>query len=117
MANLDSHELSCDICHKSFSALYKLKIHKLTHSSSFPFICAKCGKGFNNKYKMRAHEKKDLCEKKLLEVEEGDPVTQKPVKPIKRYQCNDCTQIFSMVKDLKRHVQLVHKVKDQITCI
>ena len=55
MANLDPRELTCDICQKSFSKLYKLKIHKLIHSSSFPFLCTYCSKGFNNKYKMHAH--------------------------------------------------------------
>eukprot|EP00092_Neocalanus_flemingeri_P000965 GFUD01001032.1.p1 GENE.GFUD01001032.1~~GFUD01001032.1.p1 ORF type:complete len:621 (-),score=131.42 GFUD01001032.1:437-2299(-) len=115
MANLDPYELSCDICHKSFSALYKLKMHKMTHSSFFPFICAECGKGFNNKYKMHAHEKKHIDG-----VLDEKPKPDKPVsppKPIKQYQCNECTEIFSMVKDLKRHTQLTHNVKEPITCI
>jgi len=115
MANLDPHELTCDVCQKSFSALYKLKIHKLTHSSDFPFICTDCGKGFNNKYKMHSHEKKHRDG--LL-----DPVKPKPIKqpilpkPIKHLYCNECHEEFSMVKDLKKHIQ-IHKVKEQITCI
>ena len=62
MASLDPADLTCDICQKYFPALYKLKIHQLIHSESFPFMCMNCGKGFNNKYKMHSHEKKKLCD-------------------------------------------------------
>lgn len=115
MANLDPHELSCDICQKSFSALYKLKIHKLTHSSAFPFMCTNCGRGFNNKYKMHAHEKKHRDG--LLDPFKPKPTKElSPPKPVKHLQCSECSEVFSMVKDLKRHIQ-THKVKEQITCI
>ena len=78
MANLDQSELTCDICQKTFPALYKLKIHKLIHSDSYPFICMNCGKGFNNKYKMHSHEKRKLCE-----VSNVKPVkVDKPVKTV-----------------------------------
>ena len=57
MADLDRSQLTCGVCGKEFQVMYKLKLHKLIHSSSPPFVCALCGKGFNNKYKMRVHEK------------------------------------------------------------
>ena len=57
MADLDRSQLTCDVCGKEFQVMYKLKLHKLIHSSSPPFVCSLCGKGFNNKYKMRVHEK------------------------------------------------------------
>jgi len=115
MANLDPAELTCDICNKTFPALYKLKIHKLIHSSSFPFMCMKCGKGFNNKYKMHVHEKKKLCEME----NQKPPKAQKPPKivNINIYNCNECPMTFPYVKDLKKHVQLTHRVKEQLTCI
>ena len=115
MASLDPGELTCDICQKSFPALYKLRIHKLIHSESFPFMCMKCGKGFNNKYKLHSHEKKRLCE-----MEQQNPIkVPKPPKTVNLniYNCNECAMTFSLVKDLKRHVQLTHRVKDQLTCV
>ena len=115
MASLDPSELTCDICHKSFPALYKLKIHKLIHSDSFPFMCTKCGKGFNNKYKLQSHEKKKLCESESLKAEK----VSKPPKTVNltTYDCNECPMTFNLVKELKKHIQLVHRVKEQLTCI
>lgn len=115
MASLDPADLTCDICQKSFPALYKLKIHQLIHSESFPFMCMNCGKGFNNKYKMHSHEKKRLCE-----FEQQNSVNvQKPPKIVNLniYNCKECPMTFSLVKDLKRHVQLTHRVKTQLTCV
>ena len=117
MANLDQSELTCDFpdCQKTFPALYKLKIHKLIHSESYPFICMNCGKGFNNKYKMHSHEKKKLCE-----VSNVKPVkVGKPVKTVNVniYNCSECPTSFSLVKDLKRHIQLTHRVKAELTCV
>ena len=57
-ANLSNDDLTCSICNRTFSAMYKLKIHKLIHSKTPPFVCSHCGRGFNNKYKMRGHEKR-----------------------------------------------------------
>ena len=57
-ANLSNDDLTCSICTRTFSAMYKLKIHKLIHSKTPPFVCSHCGRGFNNKYKMRGHEKR-----------------------------------------------------------
>ena len=120
MSNLDPSELTCDICGKSFPALYKLKIHKLIHSDSFPFMCMKCGKGFNNKYKMHSHEKKKLCDalvqsKPINNEQMSKPPPRKLHQNI--YHCKECTMTFSLIKDLKKHVQLVHRVKSQLTCV
>ena len=57
-ANLSVDDLTCNVCQRSFSAMYKLRIHSLIHSATPPFVCSFCGRGFNNKYKMRGHEKR-----------------------------------------------------------
>ncbi|TRY62622.1 hypothetical protein TCAL_10248 [Tigriopus californicus] len=57
-SELDPSDLKCPVCGKEFPVLYKLKMHSLIHSETYPFRCQTCGKGFNNKYKMRNHEKK-----------------------------------------------------------
>ena len=116
MANLDPHELTCEVCHKSFPAIYKLKIHKLTHSDTFPFMCANCGKGFNNKYKMHAHEKKLGC-KDPMANELSPTKAEPPPKPAKILPCEFCDMTFPLVRDLKRHIQTVHKAKQPIVCI
>ena len=43
-ATLSTADLTCDICDRVFTAMYKLKIHRLIHSSSPPFVCSHCGK-------------------------------------------------------------------------
>ena len=116
MANLDPHELTCEVCHKSFPAIYKLKIHKLTHSDTFPFMCANCGKGFNNKYKMHAHEKKLSC-KDPMASELLPTKVEPPPKPAKILPCEHCDMTFPLVRELKRHIQTVHKAKQPIVCI
>lgn len=58
-SELDPSDLKCRVCGKEFPVLYKLKMHSLIHSDTFPFRCRTCDKGFNNKYKMRNHEKKN----------------------------------------------------------
>jgi len=116
MANLDPHELTCEVCNKSFPAIYKLKIHKLTHSDSFPFMCANCGKGFNNKYKMHAHEKKLSCKDPM--ANQLTPTKAQPApKPVKVLPCDFCDLNFSLVRELKRHIQSVHRAKPPIVCI
>ena len=116
MANLDPHELTCEVCNKSFPAIYKLKIHKLTHSDSFPFMCANCGKGFNNKYKMHAHEKKLSCKDPMANP--LSPTKAQPApKPVKILPCDFCDLTFSLVRELKRHIQSVHRSKPPIVCI
>ena len=116
MANLDPHELTCEVCNKSFPAIYKLKIHKLTHSDSFPFMCANCGKGFNNKYKMHAHEKKLSCKDPMSNP--LSPTKAQPApKPVKILPCDFCDLTFSLVRELKRHIQSVHRAKPPIVCI
>ena len=115
MANLDPAELTCDICRKTFPALYKLKIHKLIHSDTYPFMCMNCGKGFNNKYKMHSHEKKKLCEvsnAKAVKI----PKPPKTVN-VNIYNCSECPTSFSLVKDLKRHIQVTHRVKQELRCV
>eukprot|EP00095_Tigriopus_kingsejongensis_P002989 maker-scaffold250_size238258-snap-gene-1.18 protein:Tk02989 transcript:maker-scaffold250_size238258-snap-gene-1.18-mRNA-1 annotation:"zinc finger protein 883-like" len=57
-AELEPSDLTCQVCGKEFPVLYKLKIHSLIHSDTYPFSCGECGKGFNNKYKMKVHERK-----------------------------------------------------------
>jgi len=113
MANLDQAELTCDECDKVFPALYKLRIHKLIHLKDCPFICAQCGKGFNNKYKMHSHEKKKMCD---ATASKPPKPAKKVSKPSKSYECQECDSSFTMVKDLKKHVQETHKVKEQLTC-
>ena len=115
MANLDPSELTCDICQKSFPALYKLKIHKLIHSETYPFMCMSCGKGFNNKYKLQSHEKRKLCEVSNVKSVKI-PKMPKTVN-VNIYNCSECPTSFSLVKDLKRHIQLTHRVKPELQCI
>ena len=103
-ANLTTEDLTCDICDRVFTAMYKLKIHKLVHSSTPPFLCNHCGRGFNNKYKMRAHEKRH-CQnnsaKPWLLTPDADCLD-------KSLACEKCGALFDTKKSRMDHIQAAH---------
>ena len=119
MADLDRSQLTCDVCGKEFQVMYKLKLHKLIHSSSPPFVCSLCGKGFNNKYKMRVHERNhangasasNKAGKAKDEAENGDEVKDMAGKKEKAgsHVCKFCsTPEFKTKSALNAHLAAAH---------
>ena len=100
---LSTVDLTCDICDRVFTAMYKLKIHKLIHSSSPPFVCSQCGRGFNNKYKMRSHEKKHASDSK-----EPFRLIAHSGLDLKGLTCEKCHALFDTKKSLKDHIEAAH---------
>jgi uncharacterized C2H2 Zn-finger protein len=86
-ANLSPDDLTCKICRRTFTALYKLRIHTLVHSATPPFVCSYCGRGFNNKYKMRGHEKKHCSGSRVSAPKEAWPDSESLDK---RINCEKC---------------------------
>lgn len=58
----------CDVCHKSFSTKYFLKLHYPIHMETKPFQCDRCSRSFSQASTLRRHiylheaEKKFMCE-------------------------------------------------------
>ena len=111
-ANLTAADLTCQICDRTFSAMYKLNIHNLIHSSTPPFLCNHCGRGFNNKYKMRAHEKRhcspDYSSRLkansrtwLLTTSDADCLD-------KGINCEKCGALFDTKKSRMDHILAAH---------
>ena len=106
-ANLSEQDLTCQMCQRKFSALYKLKIHALIHSATPPFVCSFCGRGFNNKYKMRGHEKRHCsssssASSNILKRSWPDSVLDK------RITCEKCGAVFDTKKARREHILAAH---------
>jgi transcription elongation factor Elf1 len=134
MADMDQTELTCGVCGKEFHILYKLKLHKLIHSSSPPFVCSMCGKGFNNKYKMRVHEKNHVSvgssavgegnkkkrkkkEEAEIEIEkdEDDANRERPKKDPLTCEYCDASQ-FQTKAALNEHIGAAHPNFKRFLC-
>ena len=107
-ANLSSSDLTCSVCNRTFSAMYKLRIHRFIHSKTPPFVCSQCGRGFNNKYKMRGHEKRHCSSADAdhkSEVKPGWPYSERLEK---RISCEKCHALFDTKKARREHIQAAH---------
>ena len=111
-ANLTTADLTCQICDRTFSAMYKLKIHKLVHSSTPPFLCNHCGRGFNNKYKMRAHEKRHCNPDYASSLKANSKtwlLTNSDADCLdKGINCEKCGALFDTKKSRMDHIQAAH---------
>ena len=104
-ANLSNDDLTCSICNRTFSAMYKLKIHKLIHSKTPPFVCSHCGRGFNNKYKMRGHEKRHCSSIDSKDIKASWPYSERLEK---RISCEKCGALFDTKKARREHIIAAH---------
>lgn len=82
---------TCDQCGRMFSQIGNLNRHKITHTDYKPYQCETCEKRFNRLDLLKAHEKIHAMR------ENGFP-------------CNFCTEVFSLMQDLKSHKKTAHPV-------
>ncbi|XP_064555765.1 zinc finger protein 239-like isoform X2 [Drosophila montana] len=108
----------CDLCGRSFSDAYGLRIHKMTHTNERPHVCDVCGKGFRQLNKLRIHsvthtDKRpyecDICGKgfrfaNYLAVHRRLHTGEKP------YICTlaSCSMSFHSIHARRMHVKLQH---------
>lgn len=81
--------ISCELCGKKYTCIENLRLHMRYHNEP-KFKCQHqgCGKKFHQKILLEHHELKHSAEKP--------------------FSCENCTQIFFSLRDLKRHNERVH---------
>ncbi|TDG40195.1 hypothetical protein AWZ03_013388 [Drosophila navojoa] len=108
----------CDLCGRSFSDAYGLRIHRMTHTDERPHVCEVCGKGFRQLNKLRIHsvthtDKRpyecDICGKgfrfaNYLAVHRRLHTGEKP------YSCSEpsCGMSFHSIHARRMHMKLHH---------
>ena len=45
----------CSQCHRSYTCVYRLRVHEATHNGLYPYWCKVCGKGFLTTSHLRGH--------------------------------------------------------------
>ncbi|EFO88340.1 hypothetical protein CRE_12238 [Caenorhabditis remanei] len=48
-------KIKCDVCHKTFDIMFRLKEHSVVHSGARPFECKICGKSYKFKTYLKYH--------------------------------------------------------------
>ncbi|XP_057658850.1 zinc finger protein 845-like isoform X1 [Diorhabda carinulata] len=85
----------CDMCLKTFSQKYKMKIHSRIHTGEKKFKCEICSKTFSHKVSLNSH----MC----------NHTGEKPFK------CDICSKTFSQKYSMKRHL-LLHTGEKPYKC-
>ncbi|KAL7013703.1 hypothetical protein ACKWTF_015536 [Chironomus riparius] len=94
--NLDSDEIKCDICFKTFSKrCYMTQHFQTVHMPFTPHKCSKCGKKYANIEELNLHVLKHIADKP--------------------FKCPYCPKAFNHKSDLKRH-KISHAGKKPFQC-
>ena len=87
---------SCDICGKSFTRIYGLKIHTRIHSGERPFSCGICRRSFYTIGRLNAHQRVHTKEKP--------------------FECSQCGDRFSSSSSRARHFR-IHTGEKPFSCV
>lgn len=102
---VETQQLDCSICGKSFANEAHFKKHKATvHENLRPYVCSVCQKGFGQYHDLGRHLQSHRKGKELgKEVEEDweDNATMP-------FNCSECLVAFSSVDALQQHINELH---------
>ena len=88
----------CPMCDKRFARKENRKVHLKSHSGLKPFMCPHCGKMFSRKCHVREHMRTHA--------------TNSGTARAANYQCEICSETFTLTKNLRRHMRRIHKVDE-----
>lgn len=141
----DGHEVKglepkfeCEVCHKTFDKMVRLKNHLATHSGEKKFYCKYCVKYFTTMHALQKHEKRTshfekaqvvIPESKYEKVYEDKLMcencgklykTQRELKWHLRvhkniYECHECGKTFTLKINLTKHIKL-HRNPVRVVC-
>lgn len=89
----------CNICEKTFFLSSQLSQHEHSHQSKILYVCASCGLHFSEKVKFDRHRKGSCTENNNLIAKETS---------VTKFVCLVCNLAFERVKELKKHMKVVH---------
>ena len=114
----------CEFCHKKYSSVVDLIIHKKTHVGLTPYQCQYCDQQFTNRSMVTEHErihtgdtpyKCEFCNRGFSY--RSNLIVHKRIHDSKRnhFECDQCGQMFQHGAQLTRH-KLVHTTDKPLDC-
>lgn len=106
----------CDQCGKMFTYLYKLNIHRLTHTKALPFKCSYCPYRGRNKELLKIHERTHTgdypykcteCNVQCITKSNLNSHMKRHRGPVD-FLCDNCSRGFYTKLELERHISVKH---------
>lgn len=114
----------CDQCGKMFTYLYKLNIHRFTHTKALPFKCSYCPYRGRNKELLKIHVRTHTgdypykcteCNVRCITKSNLNSHMKRHRGPVD-FLCDNCSRGFYTKLELERHISVKHLGIRNHTC-